>query len=116
MDAVETIQAIADEAKRQKLALRLKWREQPALFHCIVRRAYKNMGGSYGLQNVHVGDVVEVLEEGVGPNKHYNLCRIRKKNLDDDDDSEEQIGWFPISYMEKLELAPQRSLWRRMGP
>lgn len=113
LDAAEAVEAMADDAKRQKLALRQKWHNQPALFHCTIRRAHKNMGGSYGLKNVRVGDVVEVLEEGVGPDRHYNLCRIHKNNSDNDG-ATEQIGWFPISYMEKLEPAPKPSWWRRI--
>ena len=108
-EAVLAVQALAEDAARQKRALRETWKQvHTPLFYCVIRRAYKQMSGSYGLQGVRVGDVVEVLEEGVGPDKLYNLCRIKKG------DADEQIGWFPISFMEKIEPVKTKSLWRRL--
>jgi hypothetical protein len=45
-------------------------------FKCIVRRVPQNFDGHKCLQNVKVGDVVDILEEGVGPGRQYNLCLI----------------------------------------
>ncbi len=55
-----------------------------------------------------VGDVVSVLEEGVGPGGQYNLCMVERiaKNAvkeSSDDDPILSIGWFPCSCLEKLE-------------
>ena len=112
-DARDIVESIVYDSKLQKRALLLKWKDQPALFNCIIRREYKQMGGSYGLHDVMVGDVVEVLEEGIGPDKHYNLCRIQKD--DGSGGKEDQIGWFPMSFMEKMEQKkPNKSLWRRI--
>jgi hypothetical protein len=68
------------------------------LFYCVIRRT---RGLTHSLSNIQVGDVVEVLEEGVGPNNEYNLCRFpappgQPHVLD-------TVGWFPIRWLQKLE-------------
>mmetsp|Transcript_29400 Transcript_29400/g.53942 ORF Transcript_29400/g.53942 Transcript_29400/m.53942 type:complete len:261 (-) Transcript_29400:835-1617(-) len=87
------------------------------LFQCTIRKAPMNFDGHKCLKNVRVGDVVGVIEEGVGPDGQYNLCSIvRKSNTtakknnnggedDDGNDSSENIsiGWFPCSCLEKIE-------------
>lgn len=113
IDARDMAESIVYDSKLQRKALLLKWKDQPALFNCVIRREYKQMGGSYGLRGILVGDIVEVLEEAIGPDKHYNLCRIQKD--DGSGGNEEQIGWFPMSFMEKIEeKKPNKSLWRRI--
>jgi hypothetical protein len=77
-------------------------------FKCIIRRVPQNFDGHKCLQNVNVGDVVEVLEEGVGPGGQYNLCLIERiaANAVKESSSDDQrfsIGWFPCSCLEKLE-------------
>jgi len=63
-------------------------------------------------REVQVGDVLEILEEGVGPDKAYHLCRVQNKgNIRDisgaatgghvgDPDVELLIGWYPARYLE----------------
>ena len=77
-------------------------------FKCIVRRVPRNFDGHKCLQNVKVGDVVDVIEEGVGPGGQYNLCMIESTannslKESSDDGSTFSIGWFPCSCLEKLE-------------
>jgi len=80
-EAVQMVKTMEEEIARDKRRLHETWRDAPVLFHCVIRRAYKSMSGSHGLRGVEVGDVVEILQEGVGPDKAYNLCRLRgKKN------------------------------------
>jgi hypothetical protein len=114
-DSETMIETIRDESMRQKQALVAVWRDQPALYECIIRREYKNMGGSHGLVGVAVGDVVQVLQQGVGPNLQYNLCRVpRQRTIGDEEEQAEAIGWYPMAFMEQIPVAaPKRSWWRR---
>jgi len=90
--------------------------EQQSLFTCVIRHIPKYFDGTKSLQNVRIGDVVQVLEEQVGPDKGYHLCRITTKKYEgeesaskkgDENISVEQLelkykyGWFPISCLEK---------------
>jgi hypothetical protein len=72
-------------------------------FHCTIRRVPQNFDGHKCLQNVKVGDVVGVLDEGVGPGGQYNLCMIERVKELSYDDPRFSIGWFPCSCLEKLE-------------
>jgi hypothetical protein len=69
-------------------------------FKCIVRRVPEQFDGHKCLQNIKVGDVVGVLEEGIGPGGQYNLCSIERNAADKE--SKFSIGWFPCSCLEKL--------------
>jgi hypothetical protein len=115
-DSDTMIETIRDESARQKQALVAAWRDQPALYECIIRHEYKNMGGSHGLVGVVVGDVVQVLQQGVGPNQQYNLCRIpRQRTIDGEEEPPVAIGWYPMAFMEQIPVAaPKRSWWRRI--
>jgi hypothetical protein len=88
---------------------------QPTLFHCVIR---KNAGLKHCLSGVQLGDVVEVLEEGVGPDKAYNLCRLAAKQQQPAHNNEgngespsatmpslsrDVCGWFPIRWLQKLD-------------
>ena len=79
------------------------WLEQleskPTLFHCVVR---KTSGLTHCLSGVKLGDVVEILEEGVGPDKAYNLCRLPARD-EEASLSRDTYGWFPIRWLQKLE-------------
>jgi len=84
---------------------------RPFLFYCVIRRTRYL---THSVSNVQVGDVVEVLEEGVGPNKEYNLCRFPAPVIDQQQEQEQQyphgtttlqhtVGWFPTRWLQKLE-------------
>ena len=64
-----------------------------ALFTCTVARVPSGVGfdGPVALQGVKVGDVVDVLQENVGPGGGYTLCRSAKKD----------IGWYPTWFLQK---------------
>ena len=75
------------------------------LFQCAVRRlpdanfdGYKCLSSSV----LELGDIVDVLEEKVGPDKMYNLCRITKTGSNGEKNDSVHIGWFPTSFLEKL--------------
>jgi hypothetical protein len=117
-DAHDMMQDLAVEATRQQDALRQQWAHQPALFECVIRREYKNMGGSMGLSNVQVGDVVQVVQERVGPQQSYHLCRITRYDHGNGHTSG-SIGWYPIDFMEKVPGGrpadpSNKSLWKRI--
>ena len=71
---------------------------RPFLFYCVIRRT---RGLTHSISNIQVGDVVEVLEEGVGPNNEYNLCRFPAPL--DQPHAMDSVGWFPIRWLQKLE-------------
>mmetsp|Transcript_31519 Transcript_31519/g.66291 ORF Transcript_31519/g.66291 Transcript_31519/m.66291 type:complete len:236 (+) Transcript_31519:102-809(+) len=77
-------------------------------FKCTIRNVPQNFDGHKCLKNVKVGDVVDVIEEGVGPGGQYNLCTIDRgaaKTVGKDSQEGEQrvsIGWFPCSCLQKI--------------
>ncbi len=81
---------------------------EKALFKCVVRRIPPNFDGHKCLTDVSIGDVVDVMEEGVGPGGQYNLCSIRRKTqqirCEDKSESENRVsvGWLPCSCLEKV--------------
>jgi hypothetical protein len=83
LDKEEMIQEIVYSAQQQRRLLYQQYRTAPTLYQGKVIRYYK-MGGSHGLYNIQLGDIVDVLEENVGPQQAYHLCRfVRKPNADE---------------------------------
>lgn len=75
-------------------------------FQCFVRRVPQQFDGHKCLTNLKVGDVVNVLQEGVGPNNKYNLCSIERSPAAASTAAEEKcisVGWFPCSCLEKIQ-------------
>lgn len=76
---------------------------KPTVFYCVVR---KSTGLTHCLTGAQLGDVVEVLEEGVGPDRAYNLCRLPVKEKPGQPSmslSRDAYGWFPIRWLQKME-------------
>lgn len=76
-------------------------------FKCVIRKVPLNFDGHKCLKNVKVGDVVSVIEEGVGPGGQYNLCSIERMSTklgvsSSERDPRTSIGWFPCSCLEKV--------------
>ena len=94
-EAKQIMASIQEEQAQKQIALFDKHKNTPSLFECTVKIAYK-MGGTHGLKDVKEGQVVQVLEQAVGPQGHYNLCRTV-----DEQGNPVSIGWYPISYLEK---------------
>ena len=121
-DASNMVQFIKEEQRVKRKQLFEQYKDAPTKFYCVVRERYQ-MGGTHGLkgngdwmepgenktksseEGVHVGDILEVLEEGVGPDGHYNMCRKR----DESSGRVVSVGWYPIAYMEKH---PGKRWWR----
>ena len=76
-----------------------KWNTAlPTLFRCKITHTEHSLDGTKVLKNIKVGDVVEVMEAEVGPNKAYNLCRsVPASNLE-----KKSIGWYPSEFMERV--------------
>mmetsp|Transcript_10112 Transcript_10112/g.11574 ORF Transcript_10112/g.11574 Transcript_10112/m.11574 type:complete len:203 (+) Transcript_10112:61-669(+) len=97
---------------RRKMALQHQKSER--LYRCKVRQAtLSNMfDGSKSLMNVREGDVLDILEENIGPNNMYHLCRIAPqsvKGLEITSKSSTQlrnqisgVGWYPKWYLEQI--------------
>jgi hypothetical protein len=105
LEALDMINQVREETLQKRAQLLADSKDKPILFTCVVREQY-GMGGSHGLENVKKGDLVEVVEEAVGPDQYYNLCRTR--NSDGDVLS---VGWYPIGYLEKVK-ATKKSWWK----
>lgn len=80
-------------------------KDAPFMFKCVVRRIPALFDGTRCLTNVKVGDVVEVIDEEVGPGGAYNLCRLCQTSHAEAgcaNEDEIYIGWFPTICLEKL--------------
>jgi hypothetical protein len=73
------------------------WNKIPTLFECFVRKQPLNLDGNKCLTGVAIGDKVQVLQEKVGPDEMYNLCR----SVDDEGEAI-AVGWFPTQCLEKV--------------
>ena len=101
--AQQQIAQLAKEEEETRQGLLEEWKDRPALFVAKVIIQYK-MGGTMGLRDtVAVGDVVEIVQENVGPNQGYNLCRTRTAEGD-----VSAVGWYPKSFVEPIPVAPAK--------
>lgn len=73
----------------------------PVLFSCKIVHTEPSLDGTKMLRHIGVGDVVEILEAGTGPNQAYHLCR--KPLSSQSVGRPGSIGWYPIEYLEKLD-------------
>jgi hypothetical protein len=93
------------QQSRKEVGERIHDNKGKTLFRCTVRRLPQNFDGHRCLTNIKVGDILNVLEEGVGPGNQYNLCSI-DRGLRGDSGSESvdggvvSVGWFPCSCLE----------------
>ena len=97
-----------DEAisrKEEKELIKQGGADMTTKFKCTVRRVPKQFDGHKCLTNLKVGDVVNVLQEGVGPDNKYNLCSIHRSHLPKaaEDEKRISIGWFPCNCLEKIQ-------------
>lgn len=69
----------------------------PTLFQCRIAHMEPSLDGTKMLRHVGVGDVVEILEAEIGPNRAYHLCRNPAS------DRPGSIGWYPIQYLERVD-------------
>lgn len=86
--------SVDDEAEMEEWLNR-----QNPLFDCVVRTVPFSLDGYKCLKGIEVGDVVEVLEEKVGPGNMYNLCR---RKINRESARPVAAGWVPTKYLEKI--------------
>jgi len=55
--------------------------------------------------DIQKGNLVEILEAGVGPSQGYHLCRLQQAKSGNDNDSAAPavVGWYPIDYLERVD-------------
>lgn len=102
-DKEEMMEEIVYSAQLQRQRLYEEYKDHPALFRCRVMNADARMGGSHGLRHVQLGDVVEILVPGVGPDGAYHMCRLRRP------DAPDELGWFPIKNLQVV-----KPWWKRL--
>ena len=71
------------------------------MVNCI-RKVPQIFDGYKCLKDVKEGDIVGVIEEGIGPGQ-YNLCSIERSTANEEDKNEVSIGWFPCSCLQNIE-------------
>jgi len=94
----------ADMAKERSDGHTLSAEEEsskPSLFQCRVMAVPKYFDGTKSLMGVEVGDIVDVLEEQIGPGSTYNLCRLVRQE-EGKKEVVVSVGWYPMSCLEKL--------------
>jgi hypothetical protein len=86
------------DADTARSSMALKYQDRPAKFQCIVKRIPIMFDGHLSLVEVKENDIVDVLEESVGPDKLYNVCRPVKARCEP-----LPVGWFPKNCLQKIE-------------
>ena len=83
---------------------------QPTKYQCKVLRIEPSLlDGTHMLRGISVGDVVDILEENVGPSSQYHLCRRRKdrrgwsRQEQSNSEGDGSIGWYPVQFLQKVE-------------
>lgn len=124
-DANKMMQEIKETTAIRRHKLMFENKDKPALYQGRITTVYKHMGGSHGLRKAKQDDVVDILQENVGPHGIYNLCRLyddKKKKPENPEQGRtvKSIGWYPMKYIEKIEEPeeiveekPARSGWKR---
>lgn len=103
---MEELQAqVSFDAKQLEMDnKKLYKKEKPTImFTCLVKRVPPNFDGHKCLVGVEVGDILNVIEEGVGPGGQYNLCFVKNDDRDSrSDEMDVNVGWFPCSCLEVI--------------
>jgi hypothetical protein len=97
-----------DLHRLQEQALWNEYEGAPVLYECVVRKTYQPLGGTHGLKHVELNEVLQVIQEHVGPNGDYSLCRKT-----DGKGNQLGVGWFPASYLERKRRWWQWRSWGR---
>lgn len=98
------------EEAEQRRKLLEEFKDAPTLYTAVVHMKYK-MGGTKGLRGIVLNDELEVLQEGVGPEKAYCLCRIKRTTTGKNGETTTTtiaVGWYPTSFMTKIEEKTKR--------
>jgi hypothetical protein len=121
-DAVRLVASVSVQQQRERDEMHRQFASAPALYRVEVVTAYHEMGGTHGLQaRLAPGDVLEVLQEHVGPSGLYLMVRTSRpgsasashgdnEGKDDNEGTEPpQIGWYPRAFVKAVEEEPSAS-------
>jgi hypothetical protein len=118
-DAVRLVASVSVQQQRERDEMHRQFASAPALHRVEVVTAYHEMGGTRGLQaRLAVGDVLEVLQEHVGPSGLYLMVRTSRPvsaasqgegKVDNEGTEPPQIGWYPRAFVKAVEEEPSAS-------
>jgi hypothetical protein len=98
---VATLTEMQRQADREQAA---DWpQDLPVLWEYQIGRVEASLDGVKMLRNIQMGETVEILQEGVGPNRAYHLCRVKGSNSSSSKSSGSSMGWYPIQYLKEVE-------------
>jgi hypothetical protein len=108
-EKTQVLDNITQVHNQQRTEMRQQHLNKPLQFQCHVRKVPEpNMfDGNKSLVGIQVGDVVDVLEEGVGPDGMYNLCRTTRSP--GNEGTVRQVGWYPIWFLEKIDSSTNKA-------
>jgi hypothetical protein len=114
-DAIRLVASVSMQQQRQRDEMHLAFATASALYKVEVVTAYHEMGGTHGLKaRLKPGEVLEVLQENVGPSGLYLMVRTcrpmsastSRQGTEDDNDNAEyepaQIGWYPRAFVKPI--------------
>ena len=70
---------------------------------CVVRRVPRAFDGHRCLTDARRGDVVDVIDEGVGPGGRYSFCALRRGAGEAEEARTFSLGWFPNKCLQKID-------------
>jgi hypothetical protein len=97
---------LADMQRQADFEQAADWpQDLPVLWEYQIGRIEASLDGVKMLRNIQIGDTVEILQEGVGPNRAYHLCRVKgsSKTPSSSSSSSSSMGWYPIQYLKEIE-------------
>lgn len=105
------LQSVEEEERVRKETIS-KYKISKSLFQCEVMVAFP-LDGQMGLQGVEQGDILDIIEEGVGPDESYSLCRFTGDKVENGI-TVGQIGWYPARCLKKMDShQTSKSRWIR---
>jgi len=90
-----------EEVRKEML---LKYKDSKSLFQCEVMVAFP-LDGEKGLQGVEQGNILDIIEESVGPDGAYNVCRFTGDKIKGGLKAG-QVGWYPSRCLKKVDVQP----------
>jgi hypothetical protein len=87
----------------------------PTLYRCKLLHVEPTLDGTKMLtrngksRTLKVGDVVEILQDNVGPNRAYHLCRLLSTDNNNNNNNNKSItaepfvGWYPVNFLERVD-------------
>ena len=115
-DAVRLVAGVSMQQQRKRDEMHKQFATAPALYKVEVVTAYHEMGGTHGLKaRLKPGEVLEVLQDDVGPSGLYLMVRTsrpssastpQEDSIDDEAPEPLQIGWYPRAFVKAVEEEP----------